>query len=155
MKHVNYCNIFLYDAWNLHTYRFWAFSEKTPFLFSCFVKKEAPSMASLIKLYFLKFTSCLSTFSFWQSICRSFASYPIFVLLMRYDVWCNVMRNEMMTWCKMMVMPKTHTRAHTGIHKTLHPLRNVFWVSKLCIPLGTTFELLHLLFRWHLSSASP
>jgi hypothetical protein len=49
----------------------------------------------------------------------------------------------------------THTRAHTGIHKTRHPLRNVFQVFKLCIPLGTTFELLHLLFRWHLSSASP
>jgi hypothetical protein len=26
---------------------------------------------------------------------------------------------------------------------------------KLCIPLGTTLELLDLLFRWHLSSASP
>jgi hypothetical protein len=32
--------------------------------FSCFVKKEAPSMASPIKLYFPKFASCLSTFSF-------------------------------------------------------------------------------------------
>jgi hypothetical protein len=32
--------------------------------FSCFVKKEIPSIASLIKLYFLKLTSCLSTFSF-------------------------------------------------------------------------------------------
>jgi hypothetical protein len=31
-RHVNYCNIFLYDAWNLHTYRFWAFGEKTPSL---------------------------------------------------------------------------------------------------------------------------
>jgi hypothetical protein len=28
-------------------------------------------------------------------------------------------------------------------------------VSKLCIPLGMTLELLHLLFRWYLSSASP
>jgi ABC-type transport system involved in cytochrome c biogenesis permease subunit len=28
-------------------------------------------------------------------------------------------------------------------------------IFKLCIPLGTTLELLHLLFRWHLSSASP
>jgi hypothetical protein len=26
---------------------------------------------------------------------------------------------------------------------------------RLCIPLGTTFESLHLLFRWHLSSAFP
>ena len=30
----------------------------------------------------------------------------------------------------------THSHAHTGTHK-------------LCIPLGTTFELLHLLFRWY------
>jgi hypothetical protein len=49
----------------------------------------------------------------------------------------------------------THTRAHTGTHKTLHPLRDIFGVSKLCILLGTTLELLHLIFRWHLSSASP
>jgi hypothetical protein len=28
-------------------------------------------------------------------------------------------------------------------------------VFKLCIPLGTTFELLHLLFRWHIGSAFP
>ena len=47
--------------------------------------------------------------------------------------------------------------------QTLHPLRNDFGasspyvsvVSKLCIPLGTTLELLHLIFRWYLSSASP
>jgi hypothetical protein len=51
--------------------------------------------------------------------------------------WCNVM-------CKW--MSGTHTRSQT---QTLHPLRNDFWVFKLCIPLGTTFELFHLLFRWH------
>jgi hypothetical protein len=28
-------------------------------------------------------------------------------------------------------------------------------IFKRCIPLGMTLELLHLLFRWHLSSASP
>jgi hypothetical protein len=44
---------------------------------------------------------------------------------------------------------------HTGTPKTLHPLGDVFGVSKLCIPLGTTLELLHLIFRWYLSSASP
>jgi hypothetical protein len=36
----------------------------------------------------------------------------------------------------------------------LHSLRNVFG-AKLYIPLGTTLELLHLLLRWHFSSASP
>jgi hypothetical protein len=48
-----------------------------------------------------------------------------------------------------------HTHAHTRTPKTLHPLRDVFGVFKLCIPLGTTLELLHLIFRWYLSSASP
>jgi hypothetical protein len=48
-----------------------------------------------------------------------------------------------------------HTHAHTRTRKTLHPLRNDFGVFKLCIPLGTTLELLHLIFRWYLSSASP
>jgi hypothetical protein len=48
-----------------------------------------------------------------------------------------------------------HTHTHTGTPKTLHPLGDVFGVFKLCIPLGTTLEFLHLLFRWYLSSASP
>jgi hypothetical protein len=43
---------------------------------------------------------------------------------------------------------------YSGDISALHPLRNDFG-AKLCIPLGTTLELLHLLFRWHLSSASP
>jgi hypothetical protein len=58
-----------------------------------------------------------------------------------------------------MVMPNTHTHTltytHTGTPKTLHPLRDVFGVFKLYIPLGTTLELLHLIFWWYLSSASP
>jgi hypothetical protein len=56
----------------------------------------------------------------------------------------------------MMVMTNTHThaRANTGTHKTLHPLRDVFGVFKLYIPVGTTLELLHLIFRWYLSFAS-
>jgi hypothetical protein len=57
----------------------------------------------------------------------------------------------------------THARTHTGTRKTLYPLRNDFGdsspyilvVFKLCIPLGTTLELLHLLFRWYFCSASP
>jgi hypothetical protein len=49
----------------------------------------------------------------------------------------------------------THTHTHTGTPKTLHPLGDVFGLSKLYIPLGTTLELLHLIFRWYLSSASP
>jgi hypothetical protein len=43
---------------------------------------------------------------------------------------------------------------YLGGISALHPLRNDFG-AKLCIPLGTTLELLHLLLRWYLSSASP
>ena len=91
-----------------------------------------------MSLYFPKLTSCLSTFSFWRSMCRRLDSYLILVPLMQYDVWCNVMRNDVMIWCKMMRMLKTHTHPHA--HTRTH---------KLCIPLGTTFELLHLLFWWY------
>jgi hypothetical protein len=109
-------------------------------------------MSRLIKLYFLKVTSCLSTFSIWRSICRRLALYSILVPWMQYDVWCNVMRNDVMIWSEMMRMPKTHT--HTGIHKLYIPLWTTFkllhllfrWY-KFCIPLGTSFELLRLLFR--------
>jgi hypothetical protein len=48
-----------------------------------------------------------------------------------------------------------HTHTHTGTPKTLHPLEDVFGVFKLGIPLGMTLELLHLIFHWYLSSASP
>jgi hypothetical protein len=62
---------------------------------------------------------------------------------MRYDVWCDAVLNDAMWWW----YSNTHLYTHTGTWKTLHPLRNVFWVFKLYIPLGTTFELLHFLFR--------
>jgi hypothetical protein len=113
--------------------------------FSCFIKKKSmlcknihasqrgiPSFVTrLMKLYFPKLTSCLSTFSFLRRIHRRSTPYSILVSLMRYDVWCDAMRNDVMIWCRMILMPKTHT--HTGVHK-------------FCIPLGTTFELLHRLF---------
>jgi hypothetical protein len=70
-----------------------------------------------------------------------------------YVIWCNDMLQ------RMMLMPKTHTHAET---QSLCPLRNdqnlfavyfsasplIFW-CKFCIPLGTSFELLRLLFRQH------
>jgi hypothetical protein len=113
----------------------------------------------LIKLYFPKLTSCLSTFSFWRSICRRSAPYSILVSLMQYDVRCDVMRNDVMIWCKMMRMPKTHTHTSTtGTHKLCIPLGTTFELLRLlfrrykfCIPLGTTFELLRLIFRWYLA----
>jgi hypothetical protein len=53
--------------------------------FSCFVKKDVPSMASLIQLRFSKFASCLSTLSLNKVLSKIyFVSNPL--LLMRYDV---------------------------------------------------------------------
>jgi hypothetical protein len=121
-----------------------------------FVKRDPFFVTRLIKLYFPKLSSCLGTFLFWRSICWRSASYSIIVSLMQYDVWCNVMRNDVMKWCKMMRMPKTHT--HTGTHKLYIPLGTsfellhlLFWWYKLCIPLGTTFELLRLIFQQYLA----
>jgi hypothetical protein len=58
---------------------------------------------------------------------------------------------------RMMLMPKTHTHAET---QSLRPLKNdqnlfavyfsaspLIFLCKFCIPLGTSFELLHLLFQ--------
>jgi hypothetical protein len=142
-------------------------------------KERSLLVTRLIKLYFPKLTSLHSTFLFWRSICRRSASYSILVSLMQYDVWCDVMRNDVMIWCKMMRMPKTHTHTPTLEHTSsgiplgttfelLHPLfrwykfciplgtsfellRLLFRRYKFCIPLGTTFELLRLIFRWYLA----
>jgi hypothetical protein len=146
--------------------------------FSCFVKKKIHLLKErsllvtrLMKLYFLKLTSCLSTCSFWWSIFRRSAPYSILESLMQYDVWCDVMRKDVDA-------EDTHPHAHTGTHKLCIPLgttfellhllfrwckfciplgtsfellRLLFWRYKFCIPLGTTFELLRLLFRWYLA----
>jgi hypothetical protein len=114
-----------------------------------------------MKLYSPKLTSCLSTFSFLRSIRRRSVLYSILVSLMRYDVWCDVMRNDVMIWCKTMKMPKTHPYTHTGTHKLCIPLgmtlelfspfilrcSSLIFRCKFYIPLGTSFELLRLLFR--------
>jgi hypothetical protein len=63
IRHINCCNIFLCDAYEIYAHTVFEPSAKKqlPF-FSCFVKKETPSMAS-DKIVFPKFASCLSTFS--------------------------------------------------------------------------------------------
>ena len=74
-------------------------------------------------------------------------------MMWSYAVWCNDMMQNIM------LMPKTRTHTPT---QSLRPLRNdqclfVVYISasllifrcKFCIPLGTSFELLRLLFRWY------
>jgi hypothetical protein len=41
---------------------------------------------------------------------------------------------------------------HDVYAEDIYPHENI---PRLCIPLGTSFESLHLIFWWHLSSASP
>jgi hypothetical protein len=54
----------------------------------------------------------------------------IWCMMWCYAKWCDdMMQNDADT-------EDTHPHAHTGTHK-------------LCIPLGMTFKLLHLLFRWY------
>jgi hypothetical protein len=72
-----------------------------------------------------------------------------------YAIWCDDMMQ------RMMLMSKTHTHAET---QSLCPLRNdqnlfaayfsaspLIFRCKFCIPLGTSFELLRLLFRQYFS----
>jgi hypothetical protein len=149
-------------------------------------QREIPSFVTkLMKLYFPKLTSCLSIFSFWRSVCRRLASYWIRVIdAIWCMMWCYV------KWCDDMMQndedaKDTHPHAHTGTHKLCIPLgttlessspfifrcspfifrckfciplgtsfellRLLFRRYKFCIPLGTTFELLRLIFRWYLA----
>jgi hypothetical protein len=85
MRHVYCCNIFfaMHEIY-VHTV-FEPLAKKHLSFFSCFVKKDAPSMAGLIQLRFSKFASCLSTFSF-NKVLKKFTSCPILLPLMQYDV---------------------------------------------------------------------
>jgi hypothetical protein len=107
----------------------------------------------------------------WSCISRSllralahFHFYEAFAedqLRVRFSChWCNMMYDVMLCgmmwwydakWCQ--CRRHTPTRPHWNT-QALHPLRNDFWASspftfrcKFCIPLGTTLELLRLLFR--------
>jgi hypothetical protein len=147
----------------LHTYRFWAFGEKTPSLLFT-LRKEKRSMlcknihasqkgipsfvTRLMKLYFPKLTSCLNTFSFLRSILRRLTSYSIRVI---DAIWCMMWCYA--KWCDDMVQidedaENTHPHAHTETHKlyillgmTLEPSSPLF------------FSVHHLFFG--VSSASP
>jgi hypothetical protein len=123
----------------LHTYRFLAFAKKHLPFFSCFVKKKIHAsqkypcftkkvpffVTRLMKLYFPKLTSCLSTFSFLRSIHRRSTSYSIRVV---DAIWCMMWCYA--KWCDDMMqndedVEDTHPHAHTKT-QALHPLRNDF-----------------------------
>jgi uncharacterized CHY-type Zn-finger protein len=78
--------------------------------------------------------------------------------------WCDMMYDVMLCddmMREIMLMPKTHSHAKT---QSFCPLRNdqnlfaayfsaspLIFRCKFCIPLGTSFELLRLLFQWYFS----
>jgi hypothetical protein len=152
----------------LHTYRFWAFGEKTPSLLFMLRKEKDPCFA---KISMLRKEGSLLLWQGWCCISRSllralahFHFYEGFIedqLRIRFSChWWDMMYDVML--CKMMWWYDAKwywCRRHTPTHphwntQTLHPLRIDFWASslfifrcKFCIPLGTTLELLRLLFR--------
>jgi hypothetical protein len=105
-------------------------------------EREIPLLCADWRSCNSKLTSCN-----FDNIFRKSAPYSILVSLMQYDVWCDAMRNDVMIWCKMIMMPKTHIHTPTLEH-------NLF------VPLGTTGISLPFIFRLHrlffgVSSASP
>jgi hypothetical protein len=107
-----------------------------------------------------KLILCLSTILLFQSILRRSTLYSlscaidaIWCMMLCYAKWCN----DVML-CEMMFMPKTHT--HTPIveytislslifrlHRLFFGVSALTFRCKFCIPLGTSFELLRLLFQ--------
>jgi hypothetical protein len=92
--------------------------------------------------------------------CKAFSEDRLhfqFVSLMWYDVWCDVMWYDAMIWCKEWCEYRRHTHAKTQSLRPLRDDQNLFaayfsaspliFRCKFCIPLGTSFELLRLLFR--------
>ena len=137
--------------------------------FSCFVKKSF--YASWTIDFFLHFKAdkvvslqnlfcALTQFHPFQSILRRSILYSLLVPLMQYDVWCYVMRNDVMMLCytKWYFVPKTHTDIPIleytiplpfifRLHRLFFGVSALTFRCKFCIPLGTSFELLRLLFR--------
>ena len=154
----------------LRTYRFWAFGEKTPSLLFmlreeypysvkilCFVSNRSPLILKLIKLYFFK-TYFVPWHNFFETISEDQHCIPFLCH------WCNMMYDVMLCeWCDdVMVCEWSFCRRYTHIPSVEHTIslpfifrlhRLFFGVSaltfrcKFCIPLGTSFELLRLLFR--------
>jgi hypothetical protein len=117
----------------------------------------------LMKLFSRSLLRALVHFHFYEAFAED-------QLRIRFSChWCDMMYDVML--CEMMWWYDAKWywyRRHTPTYphwnsQTLHPLRNDFWASspsifrcspfifrcKVCIPLGTTLELLRLLFWWY------
>ena len=78
---------------------------------------------------------------------------------MQYDVWCYVLRNDMMMLCyAKWYLCRRYTHIPTAeytislsfifrLHRLFFGVSALTFRCKFCIPLGTSFELLRLLFR--------
>jgi hypothetical protein len=134
IRHVNCSNLFLCDAWNLCTYRFWAFGEKTPSLLFMLRKEGCPFYGKYDKIVFPEVFFMPQHIFIQQSFAEDLLRIQSFCR------WCDMMYDVML--CRMILWYdamwwwcRTHTHAPTLEH------------TRLCIPLGTSLE--------SLSSASP
>ena len=127
------CIEFLCDVWNLCTYHFWDFGEKTPSLLFMLRKEKSPFIAKLLrdtvvntflvslnlpKIYFVPQYTFIH-----QVIAEDFLRAQSLLLMWYYDT--------KMMWC----------------YDATNVNRKHFAIVRLCIPLGTTLE--------SLSSAFP
>jgi hypothetical protein len=108
-------------------------------------KQGIPSFVT--EAVFLSLLCALAHFHFYKAFSENRLRIQ-FVSLVRYAVWCDAMRDDVMIWCKNDANAEdTHPHAHTETHD-------------LCVPLGTTEISLPFIFRlqrlfFGVSSASP
>jgi hypothetical protein len=126
----------------------------------CFVNNRFfPPNQSWWSCISLKLILCLSTISLFRSILRRSTLYPLLVPLMQHDVWCYVMQNDVMMLCyAKWYLCRRHTHIPMveytislpfifQLHRLFFGVSTLTFRCKFCIPLGTSFELLRLLFR--------
>ena len=129
----------------LHTYRFWVFDEKTPSLlfmlreeYPSFVKKFSEAILRRWRLCLLVTTIfTLSNHTSEDQYCVPFLCH------MQHDVWCLCYAK----WCDDVMLRRWHLfrKIHTSPHNIF--ISALILRCKLCIPLGTSLELLRLLLR--------
>ena len=123
---------------------FWAFGEKTPSLL--FMLREEDILRSCTISILLWWGSSMLRKNILRSCIPklynfdvTFSKHPFegweYLLLLPNAIWCMMlMLCKMMWWCYVM-------------HVTFVPEIHIKYIRKLCIPLGTSLELLRLLLR--------